>query len=120
MQNGQSKKHLLLFVEQNGNDDADDEDHGQDGPDDPDQPFLSIYDGLWIWVVQLDGVGERTSSKSLEDMKRWWRRVQRWSGDWKRRAKGIPQEESLGRRRRGSLQHKAQSKSRENALCSLE
>lgn len=61
------KKHLLLFVEQNGNDDTDDEHHGQDGPDDPDEPFLSIDDWLRIGVVQLDGVGERTGSKSLED-----------------------------------------------------
>lgn len=59
------KKHLLLFVEQNGNDNADDEHHGQDRADDPDQPFLSINDRLWIGVVQLDRVGERTSSKSL-------------------------------------------------------
>lgn len=63
------KKHNLLFVEQNGNDNADDEHHGQDGPNDPDQPFLSVNDWLWVRVVQLDRVGERTSSKSLEDMK---------------------------------------------------
>lgn len=59
---------LLLFVEQDGDDDADDEDHGQDGPDDPDQPLLTIDDGLWVRVVQLDGVGEGAGSIGLEDM----------------------------------------------------
>lgn len=58
---------LLLFVEQDGDDDADDEDHGQDGPDDPDQPLLTIDDGLWVRVVQLDGVGEGAGSIGLED-----------------------------------------------------
>lgn len=90
------KKHLLLFVEQDGNDNADDEHDGQDGPDDPDQPFLSINDGLWIRIVQLDGVRERTSSKSLEDMKDCGTQFRDGMGTENHgQAHSIPQEEVL-------------------------
>lgn len=61
------REQLLLFVEQDGDDDADDEDHGQHGPDDPDEPLLAINDGLGVRVVQLDGVREGAGSVGLQD-----------------------------------------------------
>lgn len=76
-----AREQLLLFVEQDGDDDADDEDHGQDGPDDPDEPLLPIDDGLGVRVVQLDGVREGTGSIGLQD--RDQSTAQGWDGHWR-------------------------------------
>lgn len=109
---------LLLFVEQDGDDDADDEDHGQDGPDDPDQPLLTIDDGLWVRVVQLDGVGEGAGSIGLEDREHGGTRLRAGMGTEKwastRYSTGGAAGEDVS-----SLQHNPNG-NRENALFNIE
>lgn len=109
---------LLLFVEQDGDDDADDEDHGQNGPDDPDQPLLTINDGLGVRVVQLDGVGEGTGSIGLEDREHGGTELRAGMGTEEWASTGYSTGGTAGEDG-SSLQHNPNG-NRENAHFSLE